>query len=65
MGGSVSTGKDNDELVDNLVDSDCIVSKPVENVFRAVDRGAYYTPEHKKTAYMVSHTLLELNLYST
>lgn len=57
MGGTVSSGNDNDELVDNLVDSECILSKLVENVFRTVDRGTYYLPSHRKAAYTVSDTV--------
>ncbi|KAJ8306604.1 hypothetical protein KUTeg_017149 [Tegillarca granosa] len=51
MGGAVSTGEDNDELVDNLVDADYIKTPLVEKVFRAVDRADYYLPDHKESAY--------------
>lgn len=51
MGGAVSTGEDNDELVDNLVDAEYIKSQLVERAFRAVDRANYYLPEHKGSAY--------------
>jgi len=51
MGGAVSTGEDNDELVDNLVDADYIKTPLVERVFRAVDRANYYLPEHRDSAY--------------
>ena len=51
MGGAVSTGEDNDELVDNLVDADYIKSRTVEEVCRAVDRGYYYTGRHRDSAY--------------
>jgi protein-L-isoaspartate O-methyltransferase len=51
MGGAVSAGEDNDELVDNLVDADYIKSCHLEKVFRQVDRGFYYTDEHRDTAY--------------
>jgi len=51
MGGAVSTGEDNDELVDNLVDADYIKSPRVEAVFRAVDRGFYYTDQSRESAY--------------
>ena len=47
MGGAVSTGEDNEELVDNLVDADYIKTSIVEKVFRAVDRAHYYLPEHR------------------
>lgn len=51
MGGAVSTGNDNDDLVDNLVDADYIKSPGVEKVFRAVDRANYYLPGHTENAY--------------
>jgi protein-L-isoaspartate O-methyltransferase len=51
MGGSVSAGRDNAELVDNLVDSGHIKSNQVERVFRDVDRGHFYLPSHRNTAY--------------
>ncbi|XP_012227524.1 protein-L-isoaspartate O-methyltransferase domain-containing protein 1 [Linepithema humile] len=41
MGGAVSSGQDNDELVDNLMESKYIKTKKVEQVFRAVDRADY------------------------
>jgi protein-L-isoaspartate O-methyltransferase len=51
MGGAVSAGQNNDELIDNLVEADYIKTEFVEKVFRAVDRGDYYLPEHKDSAY--------------
>ncbi|XP_033097980.1 uncharacterized protein LOC117101956 isoform X2 [Anneissia japonica] len=51
MGGAVSTGEDNDHLVDNLKDAEYIKSKRVEEVFRAVDRSHYYLEDHKDNAY--------------
>lgn len=51
MGGAVSTGEDNDDLVDNLVEAEYIKSPIVENVFRAVDRADYYVAEHRDSAY--------------
>ncbi|XP_061175493.1 protein-L-isoaspartate O-methyltransferase domain-containing protein 1-like [Saccostrea echinata] len=51
MGGAVSTGEDNEELVDNLVDAEYIKSPHVERAFRAVDRAHYYLPEHRGNAY--------------
>ncbi|XP_037068342.1 protein-L-isoaspartate O-methyltransferase domain-containing protein 1-like [Pollicipes pollicipes] len=51
MGGAVSTGEDNDDLVDNLVEHACITSCRVERVFRAVDRGHYFTDECRESAY--------------
>ena len=41
MGGVVSSGSTNDELVDNLCTEGYIVSPEVERVFRIVDRQKY------------------------
>ncbi|KAL5016606.1 hypothetical protein ScPMuIL_006195 [Solemya velum] len=51
MGGAVSTGEDNDDLVDNLVEAEYIKSPMVQNVFRAVDRADYYLEEYRESAY--------------
>lgn len=51
MGGAVSSGHDNDELVDNLVDSGYIRTKEVEQVFRAVDRADYVLSTYRESAY--------------
>lgn len=51
MGGAVSAGEDNDELIDNLVEADYIKSPLVEKVFRAVDRADYYADGCKENAY--------------
>ncbi|XP_077109066.1 protein-L-isoaspartate O-methyltransferase domain-containing protein 2 [Ranitomeya variabilis] len=51
MGGAVSAGEDNDDLIDNLLDSHYIRSEWVENAFRAVDRANYYLDEYKEIAY--------------
>ncbi|XP_045157375.2 protein-L-isoaspartate O-methyltransferase domain-containing protein 1-like [Mercenaria mercenaria] len=51
MGGAVSTGSDNDDLVDNLVEADYIKTPLVEKVFRAVDRADYYLPDQRESAY--------------
>lgn len=51
MGGAVSTGKDNDELIDNLKDAGYIKTHQVEQVFRIVDRAHYYLPECRDSAY--------------
>jgi protein-L-isoaspartate O-methyltransferase len=51
MGGSVSSGRNNEELVDNLVEVDLIKSQTIERVFRAVDRGTFYLSQHKVNAY--------------
>ena len=41
MGGAVSSGKDNDELVDNLCYEGYITTPEVEAVFRMIDRQSY------------------------
>ncbi|XP_050665485.1 protein-L-isoaspartate O-methyltransferase domain-containing protein 1-like [Leptidea sinapis] len=51
MGGAVSSGRDNNELVDNLVNGHYIRTRKVENVFRALDRADYMTPEARDQAY--------------
>ncbi|KAI4461399.1 protein-l-isoaspartate o-methyltransferase [Holotrichia oblita] len=51
MGGAVSTGQDNDDLIDNLLHADYIRSSVVERVFRAVDRADYFLPEARGNAY--------------
>ncbi|KAE8741311.1 hypothetical protein FOCC_FOCC013165 [Frankliniella occidentalis] len=51
MGGSVSTGVDNDDLVDNLYVANYIKTPIVERVFRAVDRAMYFTPLGRDSAY--------------
>lgn len=51
MGGFVSTGEDNDDLVDNLVESTYISNPLIEKIFRAVDRADYYLPECRDDAY--------------
>ena len=53
MGGAVSTGEDNEDLIDNLVDADYIKTKSIERIFRCVDRGEYYLPDHRENAYKV------------
>ncbi|KAL3869480.1 hypothetical protein ACJMK2_042157 [Sinanodonta woodiana] len=51
MGGAVSTGEDNDDLVDNLLSAEYIKTPLIEKVFRAVDRADYYLPEQRNSAY--------------
>ncbi|XP_054433481.1 protein-L-isoaspartate O-methyltransferase domain-containing protein 2 [Pteronotus mesoamericanus] len=51
MGGAVSAGEDNDELIDNLKEAQCIRTQLVEQAFRAVDRADYYLEEFKGNAY--------------
>ncbi|KAJ8911379.1 hypothetical protein NQ315_014210 [Exocentrus adspersus] len=51
MGGVVSTGKNNDHLIDNLLEADYIKTSLIERVFRAVDRAEYFLPEARNNAY--------------
>lgn len=51
MGGAVSSGSTNDELVDNLVDGSCIRTRDVERAFRMVDRAEYFLPRSRNNAY--------------
>lgn len=51
MGGAVSSGQDNDELIDNLKEADYIKTQEVERVFRIVDRAHYYLKECRENAY--------------
>ncbi|XP_062872263.1 protein-L-isoaspartate O-methyltransferase domain-containing protein 2 [Trichomycterus rosablanca] len=51
MGGAVSAGEDNDELIDNLKEAHYIRSELVERAFRAIDRADYYLEEYKDSAY--------------
>ncbi|XP_075383768.1 protein-L-isoaspartate O-methyltransferase domain-containing protein 2 isoform X2 [Tenrec ecaudatus] len=51
MGGAVSAGEDNDELIDNLKEAQYIRTERVEQAFRAVDRADYYLEEFKDNAY--------------
>ena len=51
MGGAVSAGTDNNELIDNLIDAGYIKSAHIERVFRAIDRANYYLPDHRENAY--------------
>ncbi|KAG2461758.1 protein-L-isoaspartate O-methyltransferase domain-containing protein 2a [Polypterus senegalus] len=51
MGGAVSAGEDNDELIDNLKEAHYIRSELVEQAFRAIDRADYYLEEFRENAY--------------
>lgn len=51
MGGTVSNGHSNDEMVTNLVQGGYIRSCQVERVFRAVDRADYVLSSHRPSAY--------------
>lgn len=54
MGGAVSAGEDNDDLIDNLKEAYYIRSDLVERAFRAIDRADYYLDEYRDNAYKVS-----------
>ncbi|ODM94054.1 Protein-L-isoaspartate O-methyltransferase domain-containing protein 1 [Orchesella cincta] len=51
MGGAVSSGESNDDLIDNLLEADYIKTPKIERIFRAVDRAFYYTDPYKQNAY--------------
>lgn len=51
MGGAVSSGRNNDDLIDNLLEADYIKTSLIERVFRAVDRAEYFLPEARCNAY--------------
>lgn len=51
MGGAVSAGEDNDDLIDNLKEAQYIRTKMVEQVFRAIDRRDYYLEGFRENAY--------------
>ena len=54
MGGAVSAGEDNDDLIDNLKEAYYIRSDLVERAFRAIDRADYYLDEYRDNAYKVT-----------
>lgn len=51
MGGAVSAGEDNDDLIDNLKEAQYIRTEKVEQAFRAIDRGDYYLDSYRDSAY--------------
>ncbi|XP_054904601.1 protein-L-isoaspartate O-methyltransferase domain-containing protein 2 [Poeciliopsis prolifica] len=51
MGGAVSAGEDNDDLIDNLKEAYYIRTDLVERAFRAIDRADYYLDEYRDNAY--------------
>lgn len=51
MGGAVSAGVDNDDLIDKLLNAEYIKTPAVERVLRSVDRGFYFLPEYRRQAY--------------
>lgn len=54
MGGAVSAGEDNDDLIDNLKEAYYIRSALVERAFRAIDRADYYLEDYRDNAYKVN-----------
>ncbi|KAI6224460.1 hypothetical protein M3Y99_01394300 [Aphelenchoides fujianensis] len=51
MGAGPSVGRNNDELINCLIDNNYIRFRSVEWVMRLVDRGAYFPPDHREDAY--------------
>lgn len=51
MGGAVSAGKNNDELIDNLIGAGYIRTEEVEQAFRDIDRSDYFPEGTKEHAY--------------
>ncbi|XP_043545271.1 protein-L-isoaspartate O-methyltransferase domain-containing protein 1 [Chiloscyllium plagiosum] len=51
MGGAVSAGEDNDDLIDNLKEAQYIRTERVERAFRAIDRADYYLEGYRDNAY--------------
>ncbi|XP_056594340.1 protein-L-isoaspartate O-methyltransferase domain-containing protein 1 [Triplophysa dalaica] len=51
MGGAVSAGEDNDDLIDNLKEAQYVRTERVEQAFRAIDRGDYYLDGYRDNAY--------------
>lgn len=51
MGGAVSAGENNDELVDNLKGAGYIRTEAVEQAFRDIDRSEYFPEATKQHAY--------------
>lgn len=47
----MSSGRDNNELIDNLMGGNYIRTRTVERVFRSLDRADYMTPETRDQAY--------------
>ena len=51
MGGVVPKGKNNDELVDNLIEAKYLSDPRICRIFRQVDRGDFYPGEFYEDAY--------------
>lgn len=51
MGGAVSAGENNDELIDNLKGAGYIRTEAVEQAFRDIDRSEYFPDTTKQHAY--------------
>ncbi|KAL9980549.1 hypothetical protein ACROYT_G009151 [Oculina patagonica] len=57
------TGRNNEEMVDRLVQMGVITSKEVEEAFRAVPRGAFVPPDQQVEAYLDSPLLGDFHLH--
>ena len=57
------TGRNNEEMVDRLVQNGVISSKEVEEAFRAVPRGAFVPADQQVEAYLDSPLLGEMHLH--
>ena len=51
MGGAVSAGETNDELIDHLVEAGYVRSKNIELLLKAIDRAHFFDSDSKNLAY--------------
>lgn len=51
MGAAPSSGRNNDELIDALVDNNYIHFRSAEFAFRIVDRGNFFPADRRDNAY--------------
>ena len=51
MGGVVTKGQNNDELIDNLIEAKYLFDPKICRIFRRVDRGNFYPGEYQEDAY--------------
>lgn len=51
MGGNVSAGKNNKELIHNLMKAEYVKNSLIEKIFYCVDRGDYFEDGHREHAY--------------
>lgn len=63
MGGAVSTGQDNDDLIDNLLEANYIRTAAVERVFRAVDRAEYFCLIPEQIPIRIWHGKVEICIF--